>query len=362
MGGLSSCLCGCGVRRDPPISSARPLRVAVSGAAGQIGYSLLPMIAQGEMFGRGRRVILQGLDLQIPSTKENMQAIKMELQDGNFPLLVEAIMSTDERIAFKDADYAILLGSFPRMEGREDREIMEKNVTIFRTMGRAIEKYAARDCKVIVVGKPSNTNALICSHYAPKLPKENFFALTRLDHNRTLGQLAERAHVPSGDVRNVVIWGRSASTPDVDHALAKGKRIGQMFAKDADRQWLRETLPAVVQQRGDSIYKARKASSAMSAARSIVDHVHDLHCGTRKGEFVSMGVWSKGNKYGVAENLYYSFPVTCRAGGRFAIYSGLKASPDVVRRRREAELALKEERDLACEVFSKHDSAGNRVS
>mmetsp|Transcript_2269 Transcript_2269/g.5121 ORF Transcript_2269/g.5121 Transcript_2269/m.5121 type:complete len:365 (-) Transcript_2269:245-1339(-) len=340
-------------------ASPEPLRVAVSGAAGQIGYSLLPMIASGRMFGPEQRIILQCLDLNLPVVKENMRGIEMELQDGNFPLLHQAVFSTDDSVVFRGADYAILLGAFPRQDGRDKREAMEKNVLIFRTMGHAIQDHAKRGCKVLVVGNPSSTNALICSQFAPQLPKENFFAFTRLDHNRASGQIALRAQASAGDVKNVVIWGAHAKLPDVEHCLVDGRPIREVLSKPEDQRWLKEEFPKEMLHRGVNIHKARKASSAMSTSRAIVDHVHDLHFGTRSGEFVSMGVWSDGNEYGIASGLVFSMPIVCLGRGRYRVASGLKLSPATKDKMREIEADLLADRELAKDVFSKHGASGS---
>lgn len=334
------------------VASAEPLCVAISGAAGQIGYSLLPMIASGAMFGPGQRVTLQCLDLNLQEVKENMRGIEMELQDGNFPLLHKVLFSTDESAVFRSADYAILLGAFPRQEGQERRAAMEKNVLIFRTMGNAIQDHAKSSCKVLVVGNPSGTNALICAHYAPNLPKENFSTLTRLDQNRASWQIAQRAQVRIGDVKNIIIWGASAKAPDLEHCMVKGKPLHEALTKFDDQQWLRDQFHQELLQRGASIHKARKASSAMSTARAIVDHIHDLHVGTRSGEFVSMGVWSDGNEYGVASGLFYSMPVSCLGGGRYSVVPGLK-SEACKDKMIEMEAELVADRESAREIFTK---------
>lgn len=294
------------------------------------------------------------MDLNLQAVKENMRGIEMELQDGNFPLLHKVVFSTDDAVVFRDADYAILLGAFPRQEGRERREAMEKNVLIFRTMGHAIQDHAKRGCKVLVVGNPSNTNALICAQYAPHLPKENFFALTRLDQNRAIGQIAQRAGVGVGDVKNVVVWGAHAKLPDVEHCSIRGRPLREALVRLDDQEWLKGQFLEEVQQRGANIVKARKASGAMSTARAIVDHVRDLHFGTRPGEFVSMGVWSDANEYGIAEGLVFSMPVTCHGRGRYRVMSGLKLSTVSKDKMREIEAELIADRELAKEIFAKH--------
>lgn len=295
----------------------KPMVVAISGAAGQIGYSLLPMIANGEMFGHRQPVLLQCLDLSLPLVKDTMRGIEMELQDGNFELLRGAIFTTDDAEAFRGADYAVLLGAFPQQEGKDQREIMMKNSMIFRTIGHAISKHASKDCKVLVVGHPACTNALLCAYHVPTLPKENFFGLTRLDQNRATGLLAQRMKVSVGDVRNVIIWGSHGRSPDVDQAQVRSQPIKQWLTDPEDTQWLKEDFVTSAQSRGAKIVKARKASSALSAARAIVNHIHDLHCGSRTGALASMGVWSDGNPYGISPGLIFSMPVLCTGLGRF---------------------------------------------
>lgn len=335
-------------------ASVEPICVAVSGAAGQIGYSLLPMIASGGMFGPHQKIILQCLDLNLPTVKENMNAIAMEMQDGNFPLLHRALLTTDDAAAFKDADYALLLGAFPRQDGKDKSEAMEKNVLIFRTMGRAIQEHAKKSCKVLVVGNPANTNALICAHFAPSLPKENFFALTRLDQNRAVAQLAVRAEVGMDEVRNVIIWGSRGKCPDVRHATLRGKPVPEVFSKEEDAEWLRGKFVQEIKQRGANIAKARKASGTMSTARAIVETISDLHFGTRPGEFVSVGVWSDKNPYGVAGGLFYSMPICCTGRGRYRVHPGL--TPDNQDILREAEAELLADRELVETFFNKHVS------
>jgi len=331
--------------------SAEPIRVAVSGAAGQIGYSLLPMLASGFTFGPARRVVLQCMDLNLEGVRENMRGIEMELHDGNFPMLQSVIFTTDETVAFRDADYAILLGAFPRQEGRNMREAMQKNVLIFRTMGHAIQEHAKKTCMVTVVGNLSATNAFICGHFAPRLPRQNFFALTRLDQHRACGQLAQRAGVSPSDVKNIIVWGAHSKTPDFDHCKIRGKPIKEALASEEDQQWLRDELPQELSQRGASILKARRQGGAMSTARAIACHVRDLHMGLRSGEFASMGVWSAGNPYGVDNGLVFSLPVLCHGVGRYSVATGLELSDSCKEMMRAAEAELLSEREMAKEFF-----------
>lgn len=277
----------------------------------------------------------------------------MELQDGNFELLHRATFTTDDAEAFRAADYAVLLGAFPQQEGKEKREIMEKNSMIFRTIGHAISRHASKDCKVLVVGHPACTNALLCAHHAPTLPKENFFALTRLDQNRAAGLLAQRAGVPAASVRNVVIWGSHGRAPDVEHAEIQGQPLRQRLPRPEDVQWLREEFVSLAQNRGADIVKARKASSALSAARAIAGHVRDLHCGSRSGELVSMGVWSDGNPYGVSPGLIYSMPVQCLGRGAFRVAGGLQLGKESRSRIAEAEKELLDDRTMMLSILEK---------
>lgn len=360
MGNRSPCFAGLSPGQAAP--AGEPIRVAVAGAGGQIGYALLPMIARGDMFGLSTRVVLQCLDLNLPPVKENMRGVGMELQDGNFPLLQRAVFCTDDAEAFKDADYAILLGAYPKGSERDRRDVMDKNILIFRTMGHAIEKHSKADCRVVVVGQPANTNAYICAEFAPSRPKEHFYALSRLDHNRAVGQVAlwagkDGQDVGVGDVRNVIIWGNVAGTivPDIDNCTVKHQPLKQ-FLKDEDSM-LRSSLTEDVRQRGAAIYTARRASSAMSAARAIVNHMHNVHCGTDPNEVVSMGVWSDGSAYGVGKGLFFSHPVTCTGRGKVQIHTKLTVPEAVKAKMRDAERELTDDRDLALQMIKRHDQS-----
>jgi len=340
----------------PAPSAAEPVRVVISGAAGQIGYSLLPMIAKGDMFGPTQRVHLQCLDLNLPAVKENMKGVQMELEDGAFPLLHRAEFHTDDKAAFDGADYAILLGAFPKAKGTSQQETLEKNVMIFRTMGHAIEHYAHKDCKVLVAGNPASTNALICANFAPKIPKEHFFSLTRLDQNRAACQIAKRANVSVHDVRNVIIWGSNGRSqfPDVEHCTVKGKPAAEVLASTQDQKWLEADFLETVKSRGQNILDARKASCALSAARAITEHVRDLHCGTRPGEFSSMGVWSTGNEYNIADDLMFSMPIICQGKGRCSLAPGLTISNSSRMKMKQIETELITERSNVQQIFRKN--------
>jgi len=335
------------------IQPKKPIRVAITGVAGQIGYALLPMIANGDMFGPDQEVIIQGVDLNIDAVKENLKGIQMELEDGYYPCLKQVIFTTDPNIAFKDADYGILLGAFPRKQGMERKDLMEKNIAIFKTMGEAIERNANRDCKILVIGNPANTNCLVCSEYAPSIPKKNFSALTRLDHNRARGQIAIRANADLDDVKNVVIWGNHSSTqyPDITHGTIGGKPVADVLS--ADSSWLKTDFISMIQKRGAAIINARKASSALSAARAIIGHIHDWHCGTKPGEYVSMAVHTDGSDgYGVAKGIMYSFPVTCK-NGSYSIVKGLKTDDFSKEKMKATEEELLEERELAFKIVGR---------
>ena len=298
-----------------------PKRVLITGAAGQIGYALAPQVCRGAMFGPDQEIILHLLD--IPPAETALGGVAMELIDAAYPLVKGIVATVDVDEACKDVDVAVMVGGFPRGPGMERKEVMGKNVAIYKAQASSLEKHAAPDCKVVVVANPANTNALILSKYAPKIPKENITCLTRLDHNRALGQVAQKAGVPVSDVKNCVIWGNHSSTqyPDVNHGVVNGKRIREAIGDDS---YLNGEFVTTVQQRGAAIIAARKLSSALSAASSVCDHVRDWIAGTPKGTWTSMGVISPGGDraYGIAEGLMYSFPVTCE-GGRWKIVQGL---------------------------------------
>jgi len=281
------------------------------------------MIARGDMLGADQPVILHLLD--IPMALEGLKGVVMELEDGAFPLLAGVVATTDVKEAFTGVKYALLPGAFPRKDGMERKDLLKANAKIFKEQGKALNDYADRDVKVLVIGNPANTNALIAQACAPSLPKQNFSALTRLDHNRAKSAVAKRLNVNVGDVKNVVIWGNHSSTqyPDVNHGIVhlhgKDHPVREAVKDDA---WLNGEFIAAVQQPGAAVIKARKLSSAASAATAIVHHMRDWIFGTTQGEFVSMAVISDGS-YGVAEGLMYSFPVTC-SGGHWKIVQGLK--------------------------------------
>jgi malate dehydrogenase len=321
------------------------MRVAVTGAAGQIGYALLFRIAAGDMLGKDQPVILQLLE--IPPAMSALEGVVMELDDGAFPLLHGIEASDDPNGAFRDADVAMLVGSRPRGPGMERKDLLEANGAIFTAQGKALDAVAKRDVKVLVVGNPANTNALIAMHNAPGLPRENFTAMTRLDHNRALSQLATKAGAKIADVRKMIIWGNHSSTqvPDVEHATVAGSPASAAV----DAAWVDGEFIPKVQKRGAAVIQARGASSAASAANAAIDHVRDWLLGTPSDDWVSMAIPSRGD-YGVPEGIIYSFPVTCDAGD-ISVVTDLQRSEAVVRRMEASATELLEERAAVEHLF-----------
>lgn len=299
--------------------SKPPVRVAVTGAAGQIGYSLLFRIASGEMLGPDQPVILQMLE--ITPALGALEGVAMELDDCAFPLLAGMVRSDDAEVAFGDADYALLVGAMPRKAGMERADLLEANGGIFGPQGRAMNAAASRDIKVLVVGNPANTNALIASSAAPDLPNRNFHAMTRLDHNRAMSQLAAKLDVTVNDITKMTIWGNHSTTqyPDLFHCEVNGTNAAEAVG---DQDWLENTFIPTVAKRGAAIIEARGASSAASAANAAIDHMHDWALGTPDGDWVSMSVPSDGS-YDVPEGIISSFPCTC-ADGDYEIVQGLE--------------------------------------
>jgi len=295
-----------------------PVRVAVTGAAGQIGYSLLFRIASGSMLGPDQPIILQLLE--IPPAMGALQGVGMELDDGAFPLLAGVTQSDDPGKAFEGANIAMLVGSRPRSKGMERKDLLEANGAIFTVQGKALNDFAADDIKVLVVGNPANTNSLIAMNNAPDIPDTRFTAMTRLDHNRAKAQLAQKLGVTVNDVSKMTIWGNHSATqyPDLFHCEVNGANAAESVG---DQDWLENTFIPTVQKRGAAIIEARGLSSAASAASAAVDHVNDWVLGTPDGDWVSMAIPSDGS-YGVAEGLMSSFPVTC-SGGEISVVSGL---------------------------------------
>ena len=317
----------------------KPVRIAVTGAAGQISYSLLFRIAAGDMLGPDQPVILQLLE--ITPALEALGGTVMELDDCAFPLLREVIQTDDPDIAFADADYALLVGSRPRGPGMERKDLLEANGRIFSVQGRALGDNASREVKVLVVGNPANTNALIALANAPALDPACFSAMTRLDHNRAMAMLGARAGAPASDVTRMTIWGNHSATqyPDPHHALVGGKPALDLV----EMEWVENTFIPAVQQRGAEIIRVRGASSAASAASAAIDHMRTWVHGSPENDWVSMAVLSDGS-YGIQEGLIYSFPVTC-SGGRYRIVQGLEINDFSRERMTLTERELSEERD-----------------
>ncbi len=323
----------------------QPVRVAVTGAAGQIGYALLFRIASGEMLGKDQPVILQLLE--VPQALKALDGVVMELVDCAFPLLHGVSTSDDPNVAFKDADYALLVGSRPRGPGMERKDLLQANGAIFTVQGKALNDNASKDVKVLVVGNPANTNCLIAMRNAPDLKPEQFSAMTRLDHNRAIGQLAAKSGAEVAAIQRMIIWGNHSSTqvPDLSHAQVDGRPATDV----ADQGWVEESFIPVVQKRGAAIIDARGASSAASAANAAIDHMRDWALGTKDGDWVSMAIPSQG-WYGVAEGIVYSFPVTIQ-GGKVTVVEGLKNSEFVRERMRLSEQELLEERDAVSDLL-----------
>ena len=315
-----------------------PIRVSITGAAGQIGYQLAFRIASGQMLGKDQPVILQLLE--ITPALDALKGVVMELDDCAFPTLAGIVATDDPNEAFRDTDYALLVGARPRGPGMERNDLLEANAAIFSVQGKALNDHASRDVRVLVVGNPANTNALIAQANAPDLDPRNFTAMTRLDHNRAKAQLAAKTAAHVNDIRQMTIWGNHSATqyPDISYATVNGKAAGELV----DPSWLTDEFIPVVQQRGAAIIKARGASSAASAASAAIDHVRDWVLGTPGDDWVSMAVPADGS-YGIESGIVYSFPVRC-SGGDYAIVQDLEVG-DFSRERMDAtEKELREER------------------
>lgn len=287
-----------------------PIRIAVTGAGGQIGYSLLFRIAAGDMLGNDQPVILQLLD--IPQLLPSLKGVMMELEDCAFPLLAGVIATDDPKTAFRDIGIAMLVGARPRGKGMERKDLLEANGAIFTTQGRALDEVARRDVKILIVGNPANTNTYIAMKNAPGLKPENFSAMMRLDHNRALSQIAAKIGRPVSSIRKVIVWGNHSATqyPDLNHAEFDGNKVSLIIN---DLPWIEDYFIPTVQKRGAVVIEARGSSSAASAANAAIDHVRDWVFGTRENDWVSMGIPSDGS-YGIPEGVIYGYPVTCREG------------------------------------------------
>ncbi len=320
-----------------------PVRVTITGAAGQIGYALLFRVASGAMLGKDQPVILQLLE--ITPALGAVAGVVMELDDCAFPLLQEVIYTDDPNVAFKDTDYALLVGSRPRGPGMERKDLLEANAAIFSVQGKALNDNASRGVKVLVVGNPANTNSLIAQRNAPGLDPRNFTAMTRLDHNRAMAQLAQKTGKHVSDVDGLCIWGNHSATqyPDIHRATVDGADAMALV----DMDWYTGDFIPTVQQRGAAIIEARGASSAASAANAAIDHMHDWALGS--DGVVSMGVYSDGS-YGIAEGLIYSFPVRC-SGGDWEIVQGIEVGDFSQEKMTATEAELAEERDAVAHLL-----------
>ncbi|MDB3967301.1 malate dehydrogenase [Porticoccaceae bacterium] len=316
-----------------------PVRVTVTGAAGQISYSLLFRIAAGEMLGPNQPVILQMLE--ITPALETLKGVAMELEDCAFPLLAGMVCTDDAAVAFKDSDYALLVGARPRGPGMERKDLLEANAAIFSAQGKALNDNASKDIKVLVVGNPANTNSLIAQRNAPDINPRQFTAMTRLDHNRAMSQIANKTGTTINDVTHMTIWGNHSATQYPD--LHETKVNGQAAIDMVDQSWYEDDFIPTVQQRGAAIINARGASSAASAANAAIAHMRSWALGTAEGDWVSMGVYSDGS-YGIAEGLIYSFPCVCKDGD-WEIVQGLEINDFSRGKMQATETELTEERD-----------------
>jgi len=310
-----------------------PLRVAVTGAAGQIGYAILPRIASGQMLGPDQPVILQLIE--VTPALSALDGVVMELEDCAFPLLAGIVATDDPNVGFGDADVAVLIGAMPRKAGMERSDLLSANGAIFTAQGKAIGANAKPDVKVLVVGNPANTNALIAMHNAGGMDPSRFTAMTRLDHNRAISQLAKKVGKPVTSIKKMTVWGNHSTTqyPDLFHCEVDGQKAHEVVG---DHEWLEQEFIPTVAKRGAAIIEARGASSAASAANAAIDHIRDWHLGTPEGDWVSMAVPSDGS-YGVPEGLISSFPVVCK-DGRYEIVQGLEHE-EFSRQRIEASVA-----------------------
>lgn len=315
-----------------------PVRVTITGAAGQIGYQLAFRIASGQLLGSDQPVILQLLE--IPPALPALQGVVMELDDCAFSTLAGVVATDDPNTAFKDSDYALLVGARPRGPGMERKDLLQANAAIFSVQGRSISEHASRDIRVLVVGNPANTNALIASSNAPDIDPRNFTAMTRLDHNRAKAQLAAKTNSHVNDIQRMTIWGNHSATqyPDIHHAIVDNKAASDLV----DQAWLSDDFIPTVQQRGAAIIEARGASSAASAASAAIDHMHDWALGTPDGDWVSMGIPADGS-YGIDPGIVYSFPVRCK-NGQYEIVQGLSIDDFSRERMEKTETELREER------------------
>ncbi len=323
------------------------IKVTLTGAAGHIGYALAFRIASGAMFGQEQPVILRLLE--IPQALSSLNGVGMELEDCAFPLLHDIVLTDDPKIGFRGADYAILIGSKPRGKGMERKDLITENAVIFASQGRTINDFSSEDVRVLVVGNPADTNALIAAANAPDLSPSQFSAMTRLDHNRALGRLANRTNTRVADILRMTIWGNHSMTqyPHIDNCMIDGKPVFDLVTRD----WAIDHFIPRIQRRGAEIIEARGLSSAASAADAVVDHVHDWVLGTREDDWVSMAVHSDGS-YGIEEGVVFSYPVTCK-DGNYTIVQGLELDDFSISRLKASEKELRDERSIIEELLPK---------
>ena len=323
-----------------------PARIAITGAAGQIGYQLAFRIGSGQLFGPDQPIILQLLE--IPPAMDALKGVAMELDDCAFSTLDDVIVTDDPLVGFKDTDHALLVGARPRSADMERKDLLVANAKIFSAQGEALNKVAHQDVKVLVVGNPANTNALIARENAPNIDPKNFTAMTRLDHNRAKAQLAEQSGVHVSEIQGMIIWGNHSATqyPDISHTTVAGAPASSAISID----WYREIFIPTVQQRGTAIIKARGASSAASAASAAIDHVRDWALGTIEDDWVSMAVASDGS-YGIAQGIVYSYPVRCTGNGQYEIVQGLDVDSFSRKRMDVTDAELREERENIADLL-----------
>ena len=320
----------------------RPVRVAVTGAAGQIGYSLLFRIASGEMLGKDQPVILQLLEIPDEKAQKALGGVMMELDDCAFPLLAGMVPTSDPMVAFKDVEYALLVGARPRGPGMERKDLLSANAQIFTAQGKALDQVASRNVKVLVVGNPANTNCLIAMKNAPKLKPTQFTAMMRLDHNRAQTQIAQKIGKPVASIKKLTVWGNHSATqyPDIFQVEADGKKVWPLIN---DQDWLEKTFIPVVQKRGAAIIDARGLSSAASAANAAIEHMRTWTFGTAEGDWVTMGVPADGS-YGIPEGTMFGYPCTCK-DGKYTVVQGIELSEFSKSRIQATLKELQEERD-----------------
>lgn len=324
-----------------------PIRITVTGAAGQISYAALFRIANGMMLGQGQPIILQLLDL--PQAQSMLRGVMMELEDCAFPLLQQIVITDDPKVAFRDTEVALLIGSRPRSKGMERKDLLEANGAIFSEQGKLLNEYAARHVKVLVVGNPANTNALIAMKNAPDLNPHNFTSMMRLDHNRAIAQIAKKLYQPIQDIKKMIIWGNHSGTqyPDLDHTEIRGKLVRELLS---DQEWVEREFIPVVQNRGAAVIEARGLSSAASAANAVIYHMHDWMLGSHHNNWVTMGVPSDGS-YGIPEGVIYGFPVRCK-NGQYQIVQNLSISELGRKHMDDSYRELVEEREHVKHLFA----------